>query len=365
MISLFGWVVLAILATYLALFVWGNAMASRAIGRSVWLFGKAKGSDRVAALGFRSSFVVAGFGPMLWLAVPALHKADPLWTEGAFPGLGIIGICVATVGAMVAVLAQKSMGTSWRVGVPEVDTGALVQAGLFCISRNPTFLGQAMLLAGVALAIPALPTAAAVVIFLTSASLQIRSEEVALARTLGQPYLAYCKDVPRWIGLKMEFPDTRLAIGFVLVCVVAFDQITKLMALVWLTQGDPYPVSPGFNLALGFNEGASFGMLSGVMAGRPWAMVALTGGLTLIIGIMALRANNRWERLGLALIVGGSLGNIIDRVRQGMVTDFLDVYWRTWHWPTFNMADVAISLGAVALISGMLRKAPEQENADA
>ncbi|WP_156209736.1 signal peptidase II [Pseudorhodobacter wandonensis] len=365
MISLFGWVVLAILATYLALFVWGNAMASRAIGRSVWLFGKAKGSDRVAALGFRSSFVVAGFGSMLWLAVPALHKADPLWTEGAFPGLGIIGICVAAVGAMVAVLAQKSMGTSWRVGVPEVDTGALVQAGLFRISRNPTFLGQAMLLAGVALAIPALPTAAAVVIFLTSASLQIRSEEAALARTLGQPYLAYCKDVPRWIGLKMEFPETRLAMGLVLVCVVAFDQITKLMALVWLTQGDVYPVSPSFNLALGFNEGASFGMLSGVMSGRPWAMVALTGGLTLIIGIMALRANNRWERLGLALVVGGSLGNIIDRGRQGMVTDFLDVYWRTWHWPTFNMADVAISLGAVALILAMLRKAPEQENANA
>jgi signal peptidase II len=83
------------------------------------------------------------------------------------------------------------------------------------------------------------------------------------------------------------------------------------------------------------------------------------------MAIIALRANNRWERLGLALVVGGSLGNIIDRARQGMVTDFLDVYWRTWHWPTFNMADVAISLGAVALIWGMLRKAPEQENADA
>jgi signal peptidase II len=94
-------------------------------------------------------------------------------------------------------------------------------------------------------------------------------------------------------------------------------------------------------------------------------MVALTGGLTLIIGIMALRTNNRWERLGLTLIVGGSLGNIIDRARQGMVTDFLDIYRGAWHWPTFNMADVAISLGAVALILGMLRKAPEQENADA
>ncbi|WP_240793983.1 methyltransferase [Pseudorhodobacter turbinis] len=313
MISLFGWAVLAVLVGYLALFVWGNAKAARAIGRSVWLFGKAKGRDRIAALGFRASFVLAGLVPMLWLAVPALHKADPLWTEGAFPALGIIGICVSTVGAMVAVLAQRLMGASWRVGVPQADTGALVQTGLFRISRNPTFLGQALLLAGVALAIPALPTAAAVVIFLTSASLQIRSEEAALARTLGQAYVTYCKDVPRWIGLRTEFAEMRLAMGFVLICVVAFDQITKLTALVWLTQGSLYPVSPDFNLALGFNEGASLDMLSGVMAGRPWAMVALTGGLTLIIGIMALRTNNRWAR-------------------QGMVTDFLDVSWRTWHW---------------------------------
>lgn len=365
MISLFGWAALAVLAGYLALFVWGNAKAARAIGQSVWLFDKAKGQDRLAALGFRSSFVLAGFGPMLWLAVPALHKADPLWTEGAFAALSIIGICVSAVGTMVAFAAQRSMGASWRVGVPQADTGALVQTGLFRISRNPTFLGQAFLLTGVALAIPALPTALAVVMFLISASLQIRSEEAALTRTLGQAYLTYCKDVPRWIGLWAEIPETRFAMGLVLVCVVAFDQITKLMALVWLTQGDVYPVSPGFNLALGFNEGASFGLLSGVMAGRPWAMIALTGGLTLLMAIMALRTNNRWERLGLTLIVGGSLGNIIDRGRQGMVTDFLDVYWRTWHWPTFNMADVAISLGAVALILAMLRKAPEQENANA
>lgn len=205
MISLFGWIVLAVLAAYLAMFVWGNAKASCAIGQSVWLFGKAKGRDRVAAFGFRSSFVVAGFGPMVWLAVPALHKADPLWTEGAFAALGIIGICVSAVGAMVAFAAQRSMGSSWRVGVPQADTGSLVETGLFRISRNPTFLGQAMLLAGVALAIPALPTVAAVVIFLVAANLQIRSEEAALARTLGQVYLTYCKEVPRWVGLRAEF----------------------------------------------------------------------------------------------------------------------------------------------------------------
>jgi lipoprotein signal peptidase len=364
-ISLFGWAALLVLVGYLTLFARGNAKASRAVGRSVWLFGQATGMDRLAAIGFRGSFATAFFGPMLWLAVPVLHKSDPLWTEGAYPVLGIIGAFVATIGGGIAFAAQMSMGASWRVGVPTEHTGALVQAGLFRISRNPTFLGQALLLTGVALAIPALPTLLAVILFLTSASLQIRSEEAMLTRTIGQPYRTYCEQVPRWIGFRGHMPETRFAMGFILIGATILDQITKAMALAALTQGDPVRVIPGFNLTLGFNEGASFGMLSGVMADRPWAMIALTGALTLIFAFMALRTNNRWERLGLTLVVGGSLGNIIDRMRHGAVTDFLDVYWRTWHWPTFNTADIANFLGAIALIAAMLRKAPQEVKADA
>ncbi len=365
MISLFGWAAIALLVGYLALFDWGNALASRAVGRSVWLFGQARGTDRIAAFGFRGSFALAFFGPMLWLAIPFLHKADPLWTEGNYLALGFIGVFLAAVGSMVAFAAQMSMGASWRVGVPATEAGALVQAGLFRVSRNPTFLGQAMILAGVALAVPSLPTALSVMMFLASASLQIRSEEAVLTRTLGQVYRTYCEQVPRWIGFRAGMPESRLAMGFILIGATLVDQITKAMALAKLTQGDPVPVMHGFNLALGFNEGASFGMFPGVMAGRPWAMTALTGVLTLIFAVMALRTDNRWERLGLTLVVGGSLGNIIDRVRQGMVTDFLDVLWRDWHWPTFNMADVAISLGAMALIAAMLRKTPEGTKVDA
>ena len=135
---------------------------------------------------------------------------------------------------------------------------------------------------------------------------------------------------------------------------VLADQLTKAAALSLLSLGDAVPVLPGFGLALGFNEGSSFGMLSGVMAGKPLLMAALTGALTLIFAVMAVRARHPLERAGFVLVVGGALGNIIDRLRQGAVTDFLDLYWRDWHWPTFNVADIAITLGAVCILAASL-----------
>ncbi len=123
------------------------------------------------------------------------------------------------------------------------------------------------------------------------------------------------------------------------------DQLSKAAALSKLALGQPVAVFPGFNLTLGFNEGSSFGMLSGVMAGKPLLMAALTGALTLMFAVMAFRARHPFERAGFALVVGGAIGNIID---------FLDLYWRDWHWPTFNVADIAITLGAVCIITASL-----------
>lgn len=134
------------------------------------------------------------------------------------------------------------------------------------------------------------------------------------------------------------------------------DQTTKQAALAALAPGVPVALLPGFNLTLGFNQGASFGLLSGVMSGRPLAMAGLTAALTVVFAIIGLRAGQALERAGFALIVGGSLGNITDRLRQGAVTDFLDVFWREWHWPAFNMADVAITCGAgLILLSALPR----------
>ncbi len=201
MISGFGWAALALLFGYLALFFWCNALAAQAAGRPVWLFARAKGRDRLAAVGFRAAFALAFFGPLLWLAVPTLHKVDPYWTEGNALALGLIGIFIAGLGAMVAFAAQMSMGSSWRVGVAGGETGALVSGGLYRFSRNPTFVGQATLLAGVALAVPSTPTILAPILFLWSASAQIRSEEAALRADLGPEYDRYAASVPRWIGI--------------------------------------------------------------------------------------------------------------------------------------------------------------------
>ena len=144
---------------------------------------------------------------------------------------------------------------------------------------------------------------------------------------------------------------------------VLADQATKTVALLLLSPGEILSVVPGFNVTLGFNEGASFGMMSGAMAGRPLLMAAVTGGLALMFAIMAFRAESLRERTGLALIVGGALGNIIDRLRQGAVTDFLDLYWRNWHWPTFNGADIAITLGALLVFTVWLRPSKSKEPA--
>lgn len=143
-------------------------------------------------------------------------------------------------------------------------------------------------------------------------------------------------------------------IVLLVVAAAAIDQATKVAAVWLLSPGAVVPVLPGFNLKLGFNEGASFGMLAGIMEGKPLLMAALTGVLTLILAVMAFRARRPFERAGFALVAGGAVGNIVDRLRQGAVTDFVDLYWRDWHWPTFNGADIAITLGAFLILAATL-----------
>ena len=190
---------LGVLVLYLAAFFAGSAMAEKSAGRPVWLFARTTGAEARAAFGFRLAFGFALLGPLLLTAFPSIAGLDPFWSPvGLLAGLPVHLIAVA--GAMLAFAAQMAMGASWRVGVEEGAVGALVTGGLYDLSRNPVFLGQLVLLAGVALAIPSVPGAAAVGLFWWSASLQIRSEERILTQTLGQPYRHYLASVPRWFG---------------------------------------------------------------------------------------------------------------------------------------------------------------------
>lgn len=140
------------------------------------------------------------------------------------------------------------------------------------------------------------------------------------------------------------------------------DQATKWVVLTQVMQPPRViEVTPFFNLTLGFNTGVSFGMFGETFAARPGLLAVLTLMIVLAILAWALRARSAAERIGLSLIAGGALGNILDRWRQGAVTDFLDFHWRGWHWPAFNGADVFISLGALMLIVTSLKPAPKPE----
>jgi len=130
---------------------------------------------------------------------------------------------------------------------------------------------------------------------------------------------------------------------------VAFlaDLITKAVANAYsdtLTGG--VPIFSGFNLTFLRNDGVSFGMLRDV----PWWVLTLLGlGIIVWLVVMLVRAQTRFEIVGYGAVIGGALGNVVDRLRFGAVTDFLDVYVGAWHWPTFNLADVAI-VGGVGLL---------------
>lgn len=112
MISGFGGAALGLLLGYLLLFFRRGALAEKAAGRPVGLFARATGRDGLAAIGFRAAFLLAFFGPLVWLAWRVPHKVDPFWSDGETAALGLIGVLIAGVGATVAFAAQMSMGSS-------------------------------------------------------------------------------------------------------------------------------------------------------------------------------------------------------------------------------------------------------------
>ena len=197
-----GSAALVLLGAYLALFFRGSAINAREAHRPVWLFRHATGGDRLAALGFRAAFALALLGSLAWRLMPSMGDLDPLRSFQNPVWIGLAGLFMASLGAMLAFAAQMSMAASWRIGVAEGATGALVTGGLFGFSRNPVFVGQLMLLLGTALVVPSIPTSLGVLLFAGSALVQVRSEERELRRTHGPAYDTYCQSVPRWIGIR-------------------------------------------------------------------------------------------------------------------------------------------------------------------
>src|SRR5581483_9313613 len=127
--------------------------------------------------------------------------------------------------------------------------------------------------------------------------------------------------------------------------VVVLDQVTKWFAVKFLIQHAGVAIAPFLNLTLVYNRGAAFGFLNDA-AGWQNAFfigIALVACGVIVYLLSRLASDERMVALGLALILGGAAGNLVDRLRYGYVVDFVDVYYRTWHWPAFNLADSAIT----------------------
>jgi signal peptidase II len=147
----------------------------------------------------------------------------------------------------------------------------------------------------------------------------------------------YCNNL-RWLILSLV--------------VIILDQMTKYFVLYYLQPYHIYSVLPFFNLTLLFNNGAAFSFLNFSGYWQHWffSVLAFVVCLVVVYWLLVLPSKRYWMLASLALIVGGALGNVVDRLHLGYVVDFLDFHVGAWHWPAFNLADLAITVGVAILL---------------
>ena len=139
-------------------------------------------------------------------------------------------------------------------------------------------------------------------------------------------------------------------LGLSLVLLIA-DQFTKILILGYYRLGDSTVVTAFFNIVRVHNTGAAFSFLADASGWQRWFFTGIgVVAVGVIVWMLKAHPGQKLFSFALACILGGAVGNVIDRVRYGYVVDFLDFYWGTWHFPAFNIADSAISIGAACLI---------------
>ena len=139
--------------------------------------------------------------------------------------------------------------------------------------------------------------------------------------------------------------------------VIVLDQASKWIMVSWLSLHETVAIIPFFNLTMAHNTGAAFSFLAQAGGWQRWFFVGLTSviSIVLFIWLKKLKTDAKLEAISISLILGGAIGNVIDRIYFGYVIDFLDVYYGTYHWPAFNVADSAIVIGAGLLIFDSFR----------
>ena len=145
------------------------------------------------------------------------------------------------------------------------------------------------------------------------------------------------------------------------VAIAIADVVTKEIVQATFAYGERLSVTSSFNLVFVRNPGAAFSFLADAGGWQNGALLALSVIVAAALTIMLIRKPmQRLSAFGFAAVLGGALGNVIDRVRHGAVVDWLDFHLGVWHWPAFNLADVGITLGAAALIVDAMVSAPRE-----
>jgi signal peptidase II len=139
-------------------------------------------------------------------------------------------------------------------------------------------------------------------------------------------------------------------LGLALILLIA-DQFTKVLVMGYYKLGDSTTVTSFFNIVRAHNTGAAFSFLSNAAGWQRWLFTAIgIAAALLILWMLKSHAGQKLFAFAMACILGGALGNVIDRMLHGYVVDFLDFHWAGWHFPAFNVADSAITVGAICLI---------------
>ena len=150
---------------------------------------------------------------------------------------------------------------------------------------------------------------------------------------------------------------------FLSLLVIVLDYLTKIAVLASFAPGESRIVAPFLNLVLVFNKGAAFSFLAGAQGWQTLFFAAIAVVASVVISFLIHKNQNKSLLCGgLALILGGALGNLYDRLAYGQVVDFLDVHAAGWHWPAFNVADSAITVGAgILIVESFLHRAEARD----
>jgi signal peptidase II len=145
------------------------------------------------------------------------------------------------------------------------------------------------------------------------------------------------------------FPKPAFFGLFIAIAALAFDQLHKwwMLEIVSIGTQDAIAVAPFFNLVLVWNRGVSFGLFAG--HNQPYLLVAIALVLVAVLSVWLRKITVPAEAAAIGLVIGGALGNVIDRLRFGAVADFFDLHAAGYHWPAFNIADSCIFIGVVVL----------------